>query len=307
MFVGLLLTVIAQPVRGKQNQVYFQISIAELGEQQLDGRLLLMLSNDSSEEPRFQISDNYQSQQIFGIDVENWSGHEPQNFDGTAFGFPIKSLNQIPAGKYFVQALFHEYETFHRADGHVLKLPMDRGEGQVWNRAPGNQYSMPVEIEFDPQSDQVHSITLDQIIPPIEPPADTKYVKHIRIESKLLSDFWGRPMHLGAHVLLPEGFDENPQARYPLAIFHGHFTHDLTGFRTEPPDPDLVPDYSERFDLHGYNRIQQQEAYDFYKIWTGPDFPRMLVIEISFRIGSGDPQSLRTAMGYLASGLFTGR
>jgi hypothetical protein len=36
--------------------------------------------------------------------------------------------------------------------------------------------------------------------PPIEPPKDTAFVKHIRIESKLLTAFWARPMHLGAAV-----------------------------------------------------------------------------------------------------------
>jgi hypothetical protein len=63
-------------------------------------------------------------------------------------------------------------------------------------------------------------------------------------------------------------------------VYHGHFPSDFGGFRTEPPDPNLKPDYSERFKLAGYNRIQQQEAYDFYKIWTGPDFPRVLAVEI---------------------------
>jgi hypothetical protein len=87
-------------------------------------------------------------------------------------------------------------------------------------------------------------------------------------------------MYLGAHILLPEGFDEHPEVRYPLAIMHGHFPHDFDGFRTIPPDPDLVPEYSERFRLEGYNKIVQQEAYDFYKIWSGPDFPRVLAIEI---------------------------
>ena len=100
------------------------------------------------------------------------------------------------------------------------------------------------------------------------------------MQSKLLSEFWGQPMYLGAHVLLPEGFDEHPDARYPLCVFHGHYPSNFDGFRTEPPNPDLEPDYSERFDTAGYNIIQQQEAYDFYKTWTGPDFPRMLIIEI---------------------------
>ena len=176
--------------------------------------------------------------------------------------------------------LFHEYETFKRSDGHVVKLPMDRGEGQVWNRAPGNRFSTPKLIQFDPASTTPIEITLDQVIPPIEPPQDTKYVKHIRIQSKLLSEFWGRPMYLGAHVLLPEGFEEHPDALYPLAIMHGHVPHDFGGFRTEPPDPDLKPEYSERFKMDGYNRVVQQENYDFYKMWTGSDFPRMLVVEI---------------------------
>ncbi len=87
-------------------------------------------------------------------------------------------------------------------------------------------------------------------------------------------------MYLGACVLLPEGFDEHTEARYPLIIMHGHYPQTFGGFRTSPPDPDLKPDYSKRFDLAGYNRIQQEYAYQFYKEWSGPDFPRMVIIEI---------------------------
>ena len=50
-------------------------------------------------------------------------------------------------------------------------------------------------------------------------------------------------------MLLPEGFDSHPEARYPLVIFHGHFPQTFGGFREEPPDPNLKPDYSERFHL----------------------------------------------------------
>ena len=45
-------------------------------------------------------------------------------------------------------------------------------------------------------------------------------MKHMRVVSPLLSAFWGREMWLGAIVLLPEGFDEHPDARYPLMIHH---------------------------------------------------------------------------------------
>jgi hypothetical protein len=87
-------------------------------------------------------------------------------------------------------------------------------------------------------------------------------------------------MYLGAHVLLPEGFDSHPNARYPLVVFHGHFPRDLSGFREQPPDPNLRCEYSTRFQLACYNRIQQQLAHDFFKTWTGPGFPRVLVAEI---------------------------
>ena len=39
-------------------------------------------------------------------------------------------------------------------------------------------------------------------------------------------------------------------------------------------------EYSNRFRLEGYNRIHEQEEYDFYKRWNQPDFPRILIIEI---------------------------
>ena len=102
----------------------------------------------------------------------------------------------------------------------------------------------------------------------------------MRIRSERLSKFWGRDMFLGAHVLLPEGFDTHPNARYPLIINHGHFPSNIGNWRETPPDANLKCEYSDRFQLECYNRIQQQAAYDFYKEWTGPDFPRVLVIEI---------------------------
>jgi hypothetical protein len=244
----------------------------------LDGRLLLLLSTDGSAEPRFQISDGPKTQIVFGMDVENWKPGTAVALDPTSPGYPVAALKDLKPGEYRVQAVLDIYETFRRSDSHSLKLPMDRGEGRQWNRAPGNLFSKPVAWKV--AASAKISMTLDQVIAPIAPPQDTKYIKHVRIQSALLTKFWGRPMYLGAHVLLPEGFDTHPNARYPLAIFHGHFPADFSGFREQPPDPNLKPDYSERFRLEGYNRIVQQEAHDFYRKWTGPGFPRFLIVEV---------------------------
>ena len=259
----------------------FQVSFpATLAAGPLDGRLLLMISKDGGAEPRLQVRAGPKGQQIFGIDVEGLAAGTPAIVDGSVLGFPRESLAEIPAGDYWVQALLHRYETFHRSDGHVVKLPMDRGEGQHWNRAPGNLYSTPRRMRVDPSASRPIHIALDSKTPPIPPPQDTKYIKHVKIRSKLLSDFWGRPMELGACVLLPAGFDEHPEARYPLVLNHGHFPHTFSGFRETPPAPDLEPSYSGRFKLAGYNRIQQQQAHEFFKRWTGPDMPRWVIIKV---------------------------
>ena len=185
---------------------------ASLSEQALDGRLLLMVSTDSAAEPRFQIVDGPESQQVFGIDVEGMKPGGQAPGGAAAFGYPLRSLANLPAGEYYVQALLHVYETFHLKTGHTVKLPMDRGEGQQWNLAPGNLYSKAMKMRINPALDGRVELVLDQKIPPIKPSEDTKYVKHVRIQSKLLTEFWGRPMYLGAHLLLPEGYDEHPEA-----------------------------------------------------------------------------------------------
>ncbi len=246
----------------------------------LDGRLILLISKDDKTEPRFQLSDYINTCQGFGMDVEDWKPGQIISFDMAAFGYPIMDFKDVADGEYTVQMLFHKYETFVRGDGHTVNMPMDRGEGQQWNLAPGNVYSTPKKINLSPASTSDHRFDLTTIIPAIQEPEDTEYVKHVKIRSKLLSDFWGRDMYLGAHVLLPHGWAEHPNVKYPLAIFHGHFPSDFGGWRTTPPDPNLVPDFSDRFNISGYNRIVQQEAYDFYKMWTGPNFPRVLAIEI---------------------------
>ena len=248
----------------------------------LDGRVILLLSTDFSREPRSHVDpdDPLVSPYLFGINVEGLSATQSAVLDDAAFGWPARRLSQLPAGDYNVQAVLNRYETFHLADGRVLKLPPDQGEGQQWAEKPGNLYSVPVRVHVDPSHPLRTALVLDQQIAAIPAKSDSEYIRHIRIKSELLSKFWGREVYLGAHVLVPKDFDKHPEARYPLMIFHGHYPDDISGFRTAPPDADLKPDYSRRFHLAGYNRIQQAEAYAFFQKWTAADFPRFLVVEI---------------------------
>ena len=122
---------------------------SQFGNKPLDGRLLLLISTNNKSEPRFQISDGPQTQQVFGMNVDNWKPGEVKTIDAKAFGYPVESLKQLKNGTYYVQVLLHKYETFKRKDGHTVKLPMDRGEGQHWNLAPGNLYNKPVQLSFN--------------------------------------------------------------------------------------------------------------------------------------------------------------
>lgn len=258
----------------------FQIRFSQtLGDTPQDGRLLLMLSNTDRDEPRFLINNSLDTQLIFGQNVEAWKPAEVAVIDSDTLGFPITSVVEVPPGRYYVQALLNRYHTFHLSNGKVVSLPPDRGEGQQWNRKPGNFLSTPFAVDIGGPN-QVIEVVLDQVIPEIDPPRDSEFIKHVRMRSKLLSDFWGEDIYLGANVLLPKGFAEHPQARYPLMVFHGHFPRTIGDFRTEPPDEDLEPIYSKRFDIEGYNIIQQQEAHNNYLRWVSEDFPRFLVLEI---------------------------
>ena len=258
----------------------------------IDGRLLVILAKEASPEPRFRVTDNNDTAQIFGIDVDGWKPAVSAVIDGATLGYPIRSISELPPGDYFVQALVHRYETFARGDGHTIKAPLDRGEGQQWNRAPGDLLSAPRRVRIDRNAGEVR-IDLDRAEPLLQPVKDTKYVRRVRIESPRLSKFWGRPTFLGAIVVVPEGWESHPEAHYPLAIAHNHFTRQFFGLRESPPDDQLPKadvealrvhcpnahegDFCERY---GYQRLEQELSYEFYKQWTGPGFPRVILVAI---------------------------
>src|SRR6266849_2421370 len=238
--------------------------------QPLDGRVLLFISDDGKTEPRTQ-TDHYRANStrpIFGVDVDGLKPGENVVVDNSIVGWPARSLKDVPAGDYWVQAVLTRYETFHRSDGHTIKMPMDHGEGQHWSTKPGNLYSKPVKMRVDSAGGGEISISMDQEVPAIAPPGDTTQVKYLRVQNDRLTKFWGRPMYLGAIVLLPFGWDTHLDAHYPLFVHHGHFPASMSndGWRETPPDPNA----------NDQQRPQQEAAYQFYKDWNGPGFPRMI-------------------------------
>ncbi len=272
----------------------FEVSFPkEMSATTLDGHILLLISNNNEKEPRFQISFmTPDSQQVFGIDVDALAAGTPAVFDNTTLGYPAESLNEIPAGDYWVQAVLNIYETFHLGNGRTLKLPPDKGEGQHWSIKPGNLFSKPVKMHLDPTSGQTVRISLTEKVPAVEDEpkvvdsvlgwsgandehaiVDNKWVKHIRMQSDLLTKFWGRPTYLGAVVLLPDRWEEHPDAHYPLIVEQDHFARDFPGviaFRTQPPSDKLK----------GGELRAAKNGYKLYQDWTAGRLPRVIVLSI---------------------------
>jgi hypothetical protein len=235
-----------------------------------DGRVFVMVSKTGVPEPRLQTLSYLSSTPFFGINVDGLKPGQPAVVDDSAFGFPLEHLQDLPAGDYYVQGFLNLYTTFHRADGHVVKMHMDNWEGQQFQLSPGNLYSEPKQIHFDPASGGAIKITLDRVIPPIPDPADSDYVKHVKVQSSLLTKFWGQPIYIGATVLLPRDYDKNTAVYYPVNYEQGHFS-------TNPPGgfggasmipPEASDDVKERLSARA----------DFNREWTSDRYPRMLFV-----------------------------
>ncbi|MAG58436.1 MAG: hypothetical protein CMJ83_19280 [Planctomycetes bacterium] len=212
------------------------------------GRIYVALARTARREPRFQIGRT--GVPFFGVDITGLKPGEPAIIDGDVLGSPVESLRDLPAGEYHVQACLNVYTRFARSDGHVLWMHMDQWEGQRWVRSPGNGFSEVQKVAIDPGGSKTIRLEITKTNPLRPFPADTPMVKRFRIQSPMLTKFWGHPIFIGATVLLPRGYHEHPRVRYPVIYKQGHFS-------TRAP----------------YRHGPGSE-------WMADDFPRMLAVTL---------------------------
>jgi len=263
----------------------FEISFpASVHSGSITGRLFIFVAHGDESEPRFQSGVDELTSPFFGKDVKDWEPGQTAVIDASTLGYPPASLRDIPAGHYYVQALVNVYSEFHRADGHTTWAHMDQWEGQQFNSSPGNLYSPVQKVYLDPAGYHI-KLTLSEIIPPVRVPPDTEWVKHIKIQSPMLTAFWGRPIYLGATVLLPKAYDSHPTVRYPVLYEQGHFSlGNPLGFRTSAPTPAMIEQGLRRFEKRPNPVLEQMYRkhimwrYQLYQAWISDDFPRMIVV-----------------------------
>ncbi len=232
----------------------------------VDGRLYIILSQDGNGEPRDDI--DVTGVPFWGKDVYSFSPDTKwvslSDQDPDIIGYPLANFSDLPEGDYYVQAFLTVYTLFQRADGSTLLMHQDAGEGQWQFESPGNAYSQPQLVHLgDPKWGKIY-LDLTEVIPPFQElqpgevlqqgnPRDTEWVKYPKIRSESVSAFWGQDMYVGANILLPKGYDENPDTFYPVIYLQGHFPGDRAPFGFRPGNA-------------------------FYDYWIADDTPRFIAV-----------------------------
>lgn len=241
----------------------------------ITGRVFVVISKNNRVEPRLQAGSYGGSVPFYGLDVNALKPGDNAVIDTSVLGFPVDNLNQLPAGEYYVQAVLNVYTQVHRMDGHVIWVHMDQWEGQKWNRSPGNLVSEVQRVRLDPATGFNVRLNLTKKLPPIDIPPDTAWVKRVKFQSKMLSEFWGHPIYLGATVLLPKGYDQGTNQKYPAIYIQGHFGLGAPlGFTTDSPRTTE----SEEQRKARLSRSARETGQEFSRAWMSDDFPRMVAV-----------------------------
>ena len=141
----------------------------------IDGRVFVMLDDNPKSNPMFS------EKIIFAVDVKEWKPGDEVVLDEKSMGFPFR-MDQLPEGQYSVRAL-------------VDRNSLDWGLPD----APGNAYSSKAVLDI---ARKPVLLTIDNLVTQ-KPFAETEIHKEVRVASKLLSDFYKRPIEMEAAVIFP--------------------------------------------------------------------------------------------------------
>jgi hypothetical protein len=258
-----LATLLAPPLAA---QPRFEVSIAPAAHAQpITGRLIVFVSKRDQPEPRLILGP--QGPAIFGIDLDRLRPGATAIVTDSAASYPL-SLRELPPGEYWVQAVVNLYERLRRSDGKTIWVHMGDGRVEFFNNAAGNLYSDVQKVIVGPSA--VVRLEVTKVMPAPPKPVDTEWLKHVMIQSDKLTKFWGRPIYIHAHVLLPKGYAEHPTVRYPTIYSLGHGRAPFS-FSTTPstrPRGDINP-------VTG-----TESGSDFHQSWIGDGFPRVIAVSL---------------------------
>lgn len=221
------------------------------------GRLFIFLNRKGEAEPRLTYDSDVgvNAPPILAKDVASFAAGETRVVvDDSAASYPIGNLGELPAGEYYVQALFDTNNDLRSLN------------------APGNLYSEVQKVNLDAKAGGLVKLELTKILPPEQMPADTAFVKFIKIQSPLLTKFHGRPIYLRAGIVLPRDYAADTTRRYPVLI--------------------RIGGYGSKFTAAGRMMADGSGAR---QSWLGDDTPRMIAVFLDGDGPYGDSYQINSA------------
>ena len=218
------------------------IRISPKFKEELNGRLLFFVDRPGNdEEPMLYKRNGFGMTgcPVFGVTFYGLQGGDEIDLDeqqDKIFGSPFP-YEDIPHEKLQVQAFFIRWHKFKRKDGHEIYGMADYGGGGDYAKNPFNLYSSVKTVKY---GEQDIKLLIDKQIEPEKPLKKGQVyqqgnynnhglVRYFKMKSKLLSDFWGEDIYIGANILLPPNYDKNK--KYPLILCQGHFPGATAPFR----------------------------------------------------------------------------
>ncbi|KAK8137486.1 hypothetical protein PG984_002979 [Apiospora sp. TS-2023a] len=249
-WASVLLASLAASANGLQVQLSVQNSSnGDLLNGNIDGRVVLMFAPNGTD-PLDDIDVTSTPNHMFGKNVFGFGPTDTVTFSGGngnvnatgtggVYGFPLVSMDELPAGAYRVQAFLTPYDRAERSDGSVVYLKFPCGDGAPQIDGVGSLVTPAVDVEVTDSNASPQTITLAfDNVTAVEVStgreiggcqqgnyADTELLKYVKIRSAKLSAFWGRDMYVGATVLLPAGYNSANEktTRYPVLYSQGHW------------------------------------------------------------------------------------
>lgn len=235
LIAALLLVIASASMAEAASGFKFEVKVPANFVGELNGRCLVILTKDAStKEPKNQVSPT--GVPVFGKTVFGLKAGDVITFtaeDAEVYGFPFQ-MGDIPQMELYVQAFFVKYTKFTRSNGSTIWAMADHGGGGKMFSNPYNLYSKVVKALVDVKSASSIQLELTEEIKLAAPLKegevtqqgnyeDKPYLKYVKIQSKLLTEFWGTPMYIGANVLLPNTYGKIAGKKYPVLYYQGHW------------------------------------------------------------------------------------
>ncbi len=204
--------------------LFFRVTLGPQQTQAVSGRLLVLLE-PGTKRADVQVSEfRPASVYVAAKDVSNWKPGESVDIDTDNIAYPT-GFSGIAPGDYVAQAVL---DTAHRF--------------AYYGRVAGDLQSAPTALaHWTPGSGKSPRLTLSQTVqqkvrPWLSPKltaAEKQGVldstKPFDVESAVLTQFWGRPMHVRGWVVVPPGYKEHKKQRYPTVYWTHGFGGTLAG------------------------------------------------------------------------------